>query len=96
MSLDKIETIHRQQIQNCHLIFGSIDRVQDLRTGGHWFNPWALPIFFLRIDDSHCIRIHSSLTAVHCFQDGYVRKQPVAWKEYCAEVLVKITQQKHG
>ena len=25
------------------------------------------PIFFLRIDDSHCNRIHSSITTVHCF-----------------------------
>ena len=25
-------------------------------------------------DDSHCDRIHSSLTAVHCFDNGYVGK----------------------
>ena len=37
----------------------------------------------------HCYRIHSSLTAVHCFDDGYVRRQPMAWKEYCAGVPVK-------
>ena len=43
------------------------------------------PIFFPMIDDSHCDRIHSSLTAVCCFNNGYVRKHPVAWKEYCAE-----------
>ena len=29
-------------------------------------------------------RIHSSLTTVHCFDNGYVGKQPVSWKEYCA------------
>ena len=34
----------------------------------------ARPIFFLRIDDSHCNRIHSSLSAVHCFDNGYVGK----------------------
>ena len=45
----------------------------------------AWPIFFLRIDDSHCDKIHSSLTAVSVFDNGYVGKQPVAWKEYCAE-----------
>ena len=42
-------------------------------------------IFFPKIDDSHCDRIHSSLTAVHCFDNGCVGKQPVAWKEYCLE-----------
>ena len=41
------------------------------------------PIFFPRM--SHCDRIYSSFTADHCFDDGYVRKQPVALKEYCAE-----------
>ena len=45
----------------------------------------AWPISFPRIDDSHCDRIHSSFTAVRCFDNGYVGKQPVAWKEYCAE-----------
>ena len=45
----------------------------------------ARPIFFPRIDDSHCDRIHSSLTAVCCFYNGYKGKQPVAWIEHCAE-----------
>ena len=38
-----------------------------------------------RTEDSHRDKIHSSLTAVHCFNNSYVGKQPVAWKEYCAE-----------
>ena len=36
------------------------------------------------------------LTAVHCVDDGFVRKQPVAWKNDCAVmcgVLVKRTQE---
>ena len=33
--------------------------------GGPWFEPLAQPIFFLRIDDGHYDRIHSSTTAVH-------------------------------
>ena len=37
---------------------------------------------FLRIDDSHCDKIYSFLTANHYFDDGYVAKQPLAWKEY--------------
>ena len=36
------------------------------------------------IDDGHCDRIHFSLFAVHCFDNGYVGKQSMAWKEYCA------------
>ena len=48
--------------------------VQDLRIGSLWFDHRAWLIFFPRIDDSHCDRIHSSLTAVHCFDDGYVGK----------------------
>ena len=45
--------------------------------------------FFQRLDD----RIHSSLTAVHCFDDGYVGKQLVAWKAYCAECWLKELQE---
>ena len=49
----------------------------------------ARPIFFPRIDDSHCDRIHSSLTCVCCLDKGYVRKQPVARNEYWAEYWLK-------
>ena len=64
----------------------SVGSVADLRKGVH------RPIFFPRIDDSHCDRIHSCLTDVRCFDNGYVVKQPVAWKEYCG----KRTPGKHG
>ena len=57
--------------------FGS---VEDLRTGECWFEPQTLTIVFPRIDDIHCGRIYFSFTAVHCFADGYLEKQPVAWK----------------
>ena len=48
--------------------------VPDLTIGGwgRWFDPRARPIFFPRIDDSHCDRIHPSLTATHCFENVYV------------------------
>ena len=52
----------------------------------------AWPIFFPRIDDSHCDRIHSSLTSVHCFDNGYVGNQQVGWKECCAEYWLKELQ----
>ena len=51
------------------------------------------PIFFRRIDERHCDRIHSYLTAVRSFDNGYVVKQPVAWKEYCAEYFLKDLQE---
>ena len=38
-----------------------------------------------RIDDSHCNRIHSSLTAIDCLDNGYVGKQQVTLTDYCAE-----------
>ena len=47
-------------------------------------------------NDSHCDRIHSSLTAVRCFDKSYVGKQPVAWKKILCEVQVKRTPGKHG
>ena len=50
-------------------------------------------MFFPRVGDSHFGRIHSSLTTVHCFDNGYVGKQPVAWKEYCVEYWLKELQE---
>ena len=47
------------------------------------------PQLFPGIDDSHSNRIHSSLIAVRCFDNGYVGKQPVVWKEYRAEYWLK-------
>ena len=37
--------------------------------------------------------IHYSFIAVHCFNNGYVGKQLVAWKEYCAEYWLKELQE---
>ena len=53
----------------------------------------ARPIFFPRIDDNHCDKIHSSFTSVRCFKNGYVGKQPVTLKEYCAEYRLKDLQE---
>ena len=65
-----------------------VGRVQDLRTGGSWFDLRARPIFFPRI--------YSSFTAVHYFDDGYMGKHPVAWKEYCADYWLKQLQESMG
>ena len=48
--------------------------------------------FFLKVDDNHCKWIHSSLTVVCCFNNGYVGKQQVVWKEYCAAYWLKKLQ----
>ena len=50
-------------------------------------------MFFTKIDDSNYDRIHSFVTNVHCFGNGCVRKQPAAWKEYCAEYWCKELQE---
>ena len=68
----------------------SVSRVQGLRTGGFWFDPWAWPVFFLRIDHSHCNGINSSPSStVHGFNSDYVGKQHV-------ENWSKIIPGKHG
>ena len=70
----------------------SVGSTQNLRTGDPWFDPWLGQYSFLGIDDSPCNRIHSSLTTVHFHHNGYTGKQPVAWKEYCAEYWVTLYQ----
>ena len=74
----------------------SVGNVADLRTGGHWFNSRLGQYSFRRIDDGHYDRIRSCLTAVCCFDNGYVEKQPVAWKEYWAEYWLKELQESMG
>ena len=58
----------------------SVGSVEDLRTGGRWFDPQHDQYSFRHYD-----RIHSSLAAVYCFDKKNVGKQLVAWKKYCAE-----------
>ena len=74
----------------------SVGSIQDLRTGGPWFDPLAQSIFFPRIDDYHCDTIRSSRTAVHCFENGYVGKQPVALEKYSVEYWLKQLRIKGG
>ena len=54
----------------------SVGPAQDLGTGGPNVRSPAWPMFFPMIDDCHCDRIHSPLTAFHCFGDG-----TICWKE---------------
>ena len=39
----------------------SVSNLQDLRAGGHWFNPCFVNVF-MRIEGSHCIKILSPLS----------------------------------
>ena len=70
-------------------------KFNDLQTTHRWFDP-QLCQFFPMIDGSHCDRIHSFLTAVKCFNYGYVGKQPVEWKEFCAKYWLKEFQESMG
>ena len=60
----------------------SVGSVPDLTTEGRWFDP-RLGQYLSEIDDSHCDRIHSYLTAVRCFE------MVMAWKENGAEYWLK-------
>ena len=71
----------------------SVGSVVDLRTGGCWFHPWLGQYSFRGSNSSHCNRIHSSLIAFRCLDNGYLGKQPVAWKENCAEYWLKELQE---
>ena len=70
-------------IANFHLFsyvqlspYSSVGILEDLVRRDCWFDSPAPPTFFPRIDDSN--KIYFSLSAVHCFDNGYVGKQPVA------------------
>ena len=69
----------------------SIDKQTDFKDRSLVRSPARL-IFFSRIDGGHCNMISSSLTAVHCFNNSYVGKQPEDWKEYCAQCWLKELQ----
>ena len=55
---------------------GAVGSVQELIIGGRWFGPRHGQYSFQGL---------MIVTSVHCVDDGYVGKQPVAWKEYYAE-----------
>ena len=64
--------------------YSSVGSVKGSRTEGRWFDPWLGRCSFTGL----MIIIATGfipLTAVHCFDNGYVGKQPSAWKEYCVE-----------
>ena len=63
----------------------SVGSVTDLRTGGRWFDP-GLDQYSFRGLMIVMSKNRSSLTVVHCFDNGYVGKQPVAWKNIMCSI----------
>ena len=59
-----------------------VGSVADLRTGGRWFDPRLGQYSFRGLMIVIATGFFFSLTAVRCFDNGYVGKQQVAWKEY--------------
>ena len=51
----------------------SVDILHNWRTRGWWLDPLLDQYSFRVFMIVYCDRIHFSLTAVHCFDDGYVR-----------------------
>ena len=49
----------------------------------------AGPILFSRIDDSHCDMIHSSIIAVHCFDNALCGEKTNDLERILCRVLVK-------
>ena len=50
-----------------------------------WFDPRVGQYSLRSLMAVNATRFVPSLTAVYGFDDGNVRKQPMDWKEYCAE-----------
>ena len=71
----------------------SVGSVVGLKTGSLIS---GLPSFFSRLDNGHCDSIHSTLTADHCFDNIFLGKQPVAWKNIVRSTGTKEAQGKHG
>ena len=59
---------------------------------GQWFSHPVWPIFFL-INDSHCDRIHSCVTAVHYFSNSYMGKAASGFERILFRVLQQELQE---
>ena len=93
IDLEMIHTNYKTSLLFQAKLDSSVGSAADFGTGGLLFRSPAWPIFFPKIDDSHWDRIHSSLTAVCCFNNGNVGKQPVAWKDHSLEYRLKELQE---
>ena len=72
----------------------SVDSVVDLRIGGHRFDPWLGQYSFQGLMIIIATGFILSLTAVRCFDNGYVESShAVPGKEYCAKYWLKELQE---
>ena len=72
---------------------GSVSSIEDMRTGGCWFDSWARPLLFqglMMVIATGFIPLSPPSIISTMFMLG---KQPVAWKEYCWECWVKELQE---
>ena len=69
------------------IIYLRIRTIANLRTGSRWFYPRLGQYSFSELMTGIATGFIplSLVTTVRCFYNGYVGKQPVAWKEYCTE-----------
>ena len=87
--------VHNDMIVSCNFLLfsaaphSSVGSVADLRTGGGWFDPRLSQYSFrgLTISIATGFITLSPLSIVS--NNGYVGKQPVAWKQCCAEYWLK-------
>ena len=84
---------HLQVVRFLYRFNAERHRSVGLENRGSLVRSPARPIFFPRINDSQSDRIHCSLIVVRCFDNGYVGKQPEAWKDYRAEYCLKELQE---
>ena len=76
--------------------YGSVGSVANLRQGGRRFDPRLGQYSFRGLMTArHCDRIHSSLTAVRCFDNG-CGKAASGLEGILCGVLVKRTPGNHG
>ena len=78
------------------MLHSSGGSIADLKTGGCWFDPRLGQYSFQGLIIVIATGISPLITAVFCFDIGYVGKKPVAWKEYCADYWLKELQENMG
>ena len=90
----KLKAFTNNKLNVTHIMKFVFKRAENIvGKGNNAFNQHFLLLPQLFKKPSISNRIHSSLTAVCCFDNSYVGKQPVACKEYCAEYWLKELQE---
>ena len=72
---------------------GSVGSVVDLRTGGRWPDSQLGQYSFQGLMIVIATGFIPLSPLVRCFDNSYLGKQPVVWKDYCAEYWLKEVQE---